>query len=142
MNQIGCERLILKKWMKKGWDVHPTKLALNWTSSCNRSCFTYTPRKHVRWNFLNDERLPNLDISIVFMLAFDQFLTSEVECLHIHKHWNNHVSHIARWQKVTEINYPRAVFVCPFSVFQWKKKYIVQSVTFVLFGNRVFRIRW
>ena len=46
----------------------------------------YTLRKHVGRNFLNDESIQNLVISILFMLAFHQLRTTEVECLRICKH--------------------------------------------------------
>ena len=45
----------------------------------------YTPRKHVWYNFLNEERIQNLEISILFMLAFYKLQTTEVECLRICK---------------------------------------------------------
>ena len=83
MNKIGCEPLKLnyewrrdKMWTPLNW---PCIVVLVVTGHV--LFMWYTPRKHVRCNFLNDAWLQNLEISILFMLAFYRFLTKEVECL-------------------------------------------------------------
>ena len=92
LNQIGCESL---KWNNEWWRGEMwtlNRLTLYWSLSCNRSCFIYmwyTPRRHVRCNFLKDEWLQNLEISMLFVLAFYQLLTTEVQYLRKCERWNN-----------------------------------------------------
>ena len=85
-----------------GWDVDPTKLALYWIFSCNRSCFIYvvTPRHHVCVIFLTiNEWLWTPKISILFMLLFT---SSWQQKLNAYPYANTEkikypVSHIAGW---------------------------------------------
>ena len=147
------------------WDVDPTKLALYWIFSCNRSCFIYVvySKTSCLCNFFNNEWLWTPKISILFMLLFT---SSWQQKLNAYPYANTEkikypVSHIAGWctwsacrlhnlpnQKVKKKkNYWSTAFVFPFTVFKWKKSKgcnhsTVQSIPFVLFNSRVFSIRW
>lgn len=115
---------------------HLTGFVLNF--DCNRSCFIYVvySKTSCLCNFPDDEWLWNPEISMLFMLAFYQLLTTEVECLPLCEDWKNEVSHIAGWhtcracrlhnlpnQIVKENNYWSTAFVFPFTVFKWKEKW-------------------
>ena len=94
----------------------------------------YTPRKHVRCNFLiNDAWLQNLEISILHMLAFYRLLTKEVECLN-----TDTIKYLPTrrlWKSITATQY--LVFL---SLSLGEKK--SEFIHFVWFGNRVFSVRW
>ena len=86
-----------------GWDVDPTKLALFWIFSCNRSCFIYVvySKTSCLCNFFfNDEWLWTPKISILFMLLFTSSWQQKLNAYHIYANTEKikyPVSHIAGW---------------------------------------------
>ena len=91
MNQMGCEPLKVnnESWRGEMW-TPLTWVCIELLVVTDHVLYMWcAPRKHVWCNFLNDEWIQNLEISILFMLAFHQLRTTEVECLRICKHWNN-----------------------------------------------------